>query len=115
MITFTADNKDYKLEVTAFTLKQMEKSGVNFSQLGEKLLAGETLWKGLFIAHHATVPDAKRMEIYKALSSVADGEEVEYDENGEPIDALMSAVAAEYEDAIKALKRGTGNVAWKRT
>lgn len=115
MITFTADGKDYKLEVTAYTLKQMEKSGVNFSQLGEKLLAGETLWKGLFIAHHATVPDAKRMEIYKALSSVADGEEVEYDENGEPIDALMSAVAAEYEDAIKALKRGTGNVAWKRT
>ena len=114
MIKFTADGKDYKLEVTAFTLKQMEKSGVNFSQLGEKLLAGETLWKGLFIAHHATVPDAKRMEIYKTLASVEDGEDVEYDENGEPIDALMSAVAAEYEDAIKALKRGTGNVAWKR-
>ena len=115
MITFTADGKDYKLEVTAFTLKQMEKSGVNFAQLGEKLLGAEILWKGLFIAHHNTVPDAKRMEIFKALASVADGEEQEYDENGEPIDALMSAVAAEYEDAIKALKRGTGNVAWKRT
>ena len=49
MITFTADGKDYKLEVTAFTIKQMEKSGVNFAQLGEKLLAVETLWKGLFI------------------------------------------------------------------
>ena len=112
MITFTADGKDYKLEVTAFTLKQMEKSGVNFAQLGEKLLGAEILWKGLFIAHHNTVPDAKRMEIYRALASVA---EQEYDENGEPIDALMSAVASEYEDAIKALKRGTGNVAWKRT
>ena len=63
MITFTADGKDYKLEVTAFTLKQMEKSGVNFAQLGEKLLGAETLWKGLFIAHHGTVTDAKRMEI----------------------------------------------------
>ena len=115
MITFTADGKDYKLEVTAFTLKQMEKSGVNFAQLGEKLLGAETLWKGLFIAHHATVPDAKRMEIYRALASVADGDEQEYDENGEPIDALMSAVAAEYENAINSLKRGTGNVAWKRT
>lgn len=114
MITFTADGTDYKLEVTAFTLKQMEKSGVNFAQLGEKLLGAETLWKGLFIAHHATVPDAKRMEIYRALASVADGTEQEYDENGEPVDALMSAVAAEYEDAIKSLKRGTGNVAWKR-
>ena len=115
MITFTADGKDYKLEVTAFTLKQMEKNGVNFAQLGEKLLAAETLWKGLFIAHHATVPDAKRMEIYRALAAVADGEEQEYDEDGEPIDALMTAVSAEYESAIKALKRSQGNVAWKRT
>ena len=115
MITFTADGKDYKLEVTAFTLKQMEKSGVNFAQLGDKLLGAETLWKGLFIAHHATVPDAKRMELYRACASVADGDEPEYDENGEPIDALMSAVAAEYEDAIKALKRGQGNLSWKRT
>ena len=115
MITFTADGKDYKLEVTAFTLKQMERSGVNFAQLGEKLLGAETLWKGLFIAHHNTVPDAKRMEIYKALKSVSDGDEQEYDENGEPIDMLMSAVAAEYEDAIKALKRSQGNVSWKRT
>lgn len=115
MITFTADGKDYKLEVTAFTLKQMEKSGVNFAQLGEKLLGAEILWKGLFIAHHNTVPDNKRMEIYKELAAVADGEEQEYDENGEPVDALMTAVAAEYEDAIKSLKRSQGNVSWKRT
>ena len=115
MITFTADGKDYKLEVTAFTLKQMDKAGVNFAQLGESLLAPEILWKGLFIAHHNTVPDAKRMEIYKALSAVADGEEQEYDENGEPIDALMSAIGAEYEDAINKLKRGQGNLAWKRS
>ena len=115
MITFTADGKDYKLEVTPATLKQMEKSGVNFAQLGDKLLAVETLWKGLFIAHHQTVPDRKRMEIYNELSQVADGEEVEYDENGEPIDALMSAVSDEYEEAINKLKRNQGNVIWKRT
>lgn len=115
MITFTADGRDYKLEVTAFTLKQMDKAGVNFSQLGERLLATEILWKGLFIAHHNNVPDAKRMEIYKALAAVADGEEQEYDENGEPIDALMSAIGAEYEDAINKLKRGQGNLAWKRS
>lgn len=114
MITFTADGKDYKLEVTAFTIKQMEKAGVNFAQLGEKLLAVETLWKGLFIAHHPTVPDNKRMAIYNELSGVADGEEVEYDENGDPIDALMTAVSEEYEEAIKSLKRGQGNVSWKR-
>ncbi len=115
MITFTADGKDYKLEVTAFTIKQMEKSGVNFAQLGEKMLAVETLWKGLFIAHHATVPDSKRMAIYHELARVADGEEQEYDENGDPVDALMTAVSEEYEEAIKALKRGQGNVSWKRT
>lgn len=115
MITFTADGKDYRLEVTAFTLKQMEAKGVNFAQLGDKLLGAETLWKGLFIAHHNTVPDAKRMEIYRALSAVADGEEPELDDNGEPVDALMSAVGDEYEKAIKALKRSQGNLVWKRS
>ena len=115
MISFTADGVDYRLEVTAHTLKMMEKNGVNFAQLGERLMGAETLWKGLFIAHHASTPDSKRMEIYKALKSVADDEEQEYDENGEPVDMLMSAVAAEYEDAIKALKRSQGNVSWKRT
>lgn len=115
MITFTADGRDYKLEVTAYTIKQMEKNGVNFAELGEKLLGAETLWKGLFIAHHNTVPDKKRMEIYRALAAVADGDEPEYDENGEPIDALMSAVGMEYEEAIKNLKRSQGNVSWRRT
>lgn len=115
MITFTADGKDYKLEVTPATIKQMEKNGVNFAHLGEKLLGAETLWKGMFIAHHNTVPDAKRMEIYKALAAVADGDEPEYDENGEQIDALMSAIGAEYEDAINKLKRKQGNVSWKRS
>ena len=115
MITFTADGRDYKLEVTAYTIKQMEKNGVNFAELGDKLLGAETLWKGLFIAHHNNVPDAKRLEIYRELSAVAEGEEQEFDENGEPIDALMSAVGAEYEAAIKALKRSQGNVSWRRT
>ena len=115
MITFTADGKDYKLEVTPATIKQMEKSGVNFTQLGDQILAVEILWKGLFIAHHPTVPDRKRMEIYNELAQVADGEEQEYDENGEPVDALMTAVSDEYEAALKNLKRKQGNVSWKRT
>ncbi len=118
MITFTADGKDYKLEVTASTLKQMEKSGVNFAQLPEKLLGAETLWKGLFIAHHNSVPDAKRMEIYHALSTTEDGAEPEYDEDGEPVDMLMTAIVKQYEDAILSLKRGhgkQGNAAWKMT
>ena len=55
------------------------------------------------------------MEIYRALAQTEDGAEIEYDENGEPVDALMTAVAAEYEEAIKSLKRGQGNVAWKRS
>ena len=116
MITFTADGREYKLEVTPATIKTMEdKGGVNFAKLGDKVLAIETLWKGLFIAHHNNVPDSKRMEIYRALSAVADGEEVQYDENGEPIDALMTAVGEEYEDAINKLKRGQGNLSWKRS
>ena len=115
MITFKADGKDYTLEVTANTIKTMERQGVDFTKLGNKILGGETLWKGMFIAHHSSVPDAKRMEIYRALSSCEDGEEQEYDEDGEPVDALMSAVGSEYEEAIKNMKRGQGNLSWKRT
>jgi archaellum component FlaC len=55
------------------------------------------------------------MEIYNELAQTAEGEEVEYDEDGEPIDALMSAVSDEYEDAINKMKRNQGNVSWKRT
>ena len=115
MISFTYGDKEYKLEVTALTLKQMVKSGVSFAQLEENPLGGEILWKGMFIAHHNNVPDAKRMEIYRALSAVEDGEEQEYDENGEPLDALMSAVGAEYENALNNLKRTQGNIPWKRS
>lgn len=114
MIQFTADGKDYKLEVTASTLKQMERAGVNFKQIGNKVTGDETLWKGLFIAHHNTVPDSKRMEIYRALSATEDGSEPQQDDDGEVIDELMEAVANEYLDAIKALKRGQGNLSWKR-
>ena len=115
MITFTADGKEYRLEVTPFTIKTMESAGVNFAQLGNKLLAIETLWKGLFIAHHNTTPDRTRMSIYNSLEQIQDGEEQEYDENGEPVDALITAVSEEYEEAIKNMKRGQGNVSWKRT
>ena len=116
MISFNADGKDYKLEVTANTIRVMERNGVKFVDLDDTLLLGvETLWKGLFIAHHNTVPDKKRMEIYNALTAVADGNEPEYDEYGEPIDALMSAIGAEYKDAIDKVKRSQGNVVWKRT
>ena len=115
MITFTADGKDYKLEVTAATLKRMERAGVNFATMDSKLTAPEILWKGMFIAHHDNVPDKTRMEIYHALSRAMDGEEIEYDEDGEPIDALMSAVGEEYKSALDSLKRGAGNLTWKRT
>ena len=114
MITFTADGKDYKLEVTAWTIKFMEnKLGINFPDLPDKVLGAETLWKGLFIAHHNDVPDKKRMEIYNAMQATEDGAEPELDDNGEPIDTLMTAVGAEYERALEALKRSQGNVAWK--
>jgi len=115
MIEFDLDGTHYKLEVTAATIKQMERGGVNFAKLGDSIIAAEVLWKGMFIAHHNSVPDAKRMQIYNALSSVADGEEPELDENGDPVDMLMSVVGDEYKGAIEALGRAQGNVPWKRS
>ena len=93
----------------------MERAGVNFARLSEKLMASETLWKGMFLAHHSNVPDVKRMEIFNALAQTPEGEEPEKDENNEIVDSLMGAVYDEYSDAIEALKRSRGNVSWKRT
>ena len=115
MISFTADGKDYKLEVTAATIKQMEREGVNFAELGSKLQAGEILWKGLFIAHHNTTPNTTRMMLYRALAAAAEGDEPEVDEDGNPVDALMVAIVDEYYNAINSLKRAQGNVAWRRS
>lgn len=112
-IRCTVDGKDYVLEATTATIKQMEnKYGVKFSELGEKLTGAEVLFKGLFIAHHANVPESKRMEIYRALSAYAEGDEPEYDENGEIVDKLMTAVGLQYEKAIYNMRRCQGNVAW---
>ena len=114
-IKFTADGQEYNLCVTAHTIKYMEnKLKVDFSALGHKSSDIETLWRGLFIENHNTVPDAKRMEIYNALAATQEDTDVEYDEDGEPVDALANAIADEYLAARKQLQRKQGNVAWRR-
>ena len=115
MIQFTADGKDYKLEVTAATLKQMQRAGVNFMEIDNRVDGAETLWKGLFNAHHASVSNAKRMELYRAMASVEEDAEPECDDDGTPVDALLVAIREEYFRAFKALERPKGNVTWKRT
>ena len=114
-IRFTADGQDYNLCVTAHTIKYMEnKLKVDFSALGHKSSDIETLWRGLFIEHHNNVPDAKRMEIYNALASTQEDAEPEYDDDGELVDALSTAIAEEYVNARKQLQRKQGNVSWRR-
>lgn len=110
-IEFDYEDKHYVLELTADSLKKMERNGFNFRDLENKAVTStEDIFCGLFIANHSDVSKAKRMEIYNALVRNADGEENEDDEDG------LSVVMAEmFTEAIEEIRnRGkSGNIKWR--
>lgn len=114
-ITFSYEGVDYCLEVTPKTIKTMEKRGVDFTQLEHTVDAGNIMWNGLFIAHHDTVRESKRQELRNLLSPNAEGDELEYDEDGKPVDSLGQYVLNMYLEALKGFQRQPGNVSWART
>lgn len=103
-IGFDIDGVRYTLEYTADSLKQMERNGVNFSKLEERVLtATEELFCGAFIANHRYVPMKKRQEIYKMLcESSSDGKE-----------ALSDVIGNMLTEALDELTNRGGNVAWE--
>lgn len=115
-IEFDYNGKHYVLEYTAASLKKMERSGVKFSKLDEMVFsAPEILFRGAFYANHSSENPATIHEIFKALKRTADDEEPTYDEDGNEVDALISALGSMLEEAINEWKGRSGNSGWKVT
>jgi len=67
-IAFTYDNNNYELEFTANSIKTMDKQGFDFVNMDKHpITLGEDLFIGSFIAHHPTVSEKKRREIYEQM------------------------------------------------
>lgn len=117
-IEFDYGGRHYKLEYTANTLKKMERAGIKFAKLDERVLSAvEDLFWGAFLANHPSITRKETNEIYRALKRTAEDSEVEYDEDGEEVDALQEALSVMLSEAVDELSgRGKeGNVSWKMT
>lgn len=115
-IEFEYGGKHYTLEYTANSLKKLERMGVKFSKLDEMVFsAPEVLFRGAFLARHPSETEAKIHEIYQALKRTAEDEEVEYDDEGNEVDALQNALAEMLAEAVEELSGRGGNASWKVT
>ena len=66
-ITYPYKGKDYTLEYTADTIKQMVRQGFKPDDIEEKpILALPNLFYGAFLAKHSNVSVEKREEMFKA-------------------------------------------------
>ena len=68
-IEFTYEDKDYVLEFTKRTVKQMESTGFSLDKLADKPMTYlPELFKGAFLVHHKEVKQEKIAEIYSHLT-----------------------------------------------
>jgi hypothetical protein len=67
-IQFTYEGTDYTLEFTRRTVKQMEKSGFNVNEIGDKpMTLLPQFFAGSFLAHHPRVKEETVNAIYSRL------------------------------------------------
>lgn len=100
-LTFQYKGKDYTLEFTRRTVRQMEDAGFIASEVGEKPMQILRLFSGAFLAHHRSVKTDVIEEIYGALPNKEDLITALIDMYNEPIEALMDEPTEE-----------SGNVEW---
>ncbi len=100
-LTFTFKGKEYTLEYTRRTVRQMEDSGFIASEVGDKPMQILRLFSGAFLAHHRSVKADVIEEIYKAMPHKEDLITALIDMYNEPIEALMDEPDEE-----------SGNVEW---
>ena len=115
-IEFDYDGTHYILEYTAASIKKMEADGIKFGSIGDSIFTNtEKLFFGAFLENHPTMTRKKAKDIYKALSKTAEDEEVELDEDGEPVDGLTKVLTAMLDEAMGEMLERGGNVSWKVT
>ena len=99
-LTFTYDDKDYVLEYTKNTVRQMERAGFIANDLEDKpMTVLPTLFAGAFLANHSSV---KREKIDRIYSKMGDKKR------------LIAALSEMYNDTVETLleEPEEGNVEW---
>jgi hypothetical protein len=99
-ITFTFEDKDYTLEYTRRTVRQMEESGFVAREIDNKpMTLLPQLFAGAFLAHHKYIKQEVIERIYNAMPNKED---------------LIGALAEMYNDPIVTLmdEPTEGNVEW---
>lgn len=115
-IEFDADGVHYKLELTAASLKKAERAGISLVNLQDMpFTAPETVFWIACLANHPTMSRKQATKLFKSLKRTADNKEVEYDEDGEEVDALSDALLAMLDEAAEELTNRQGNVSWSVT
>lgn len=89
-ITFTYDGKEYKLEFTRRTIRQMEENGFNIQLIGEKPMTMlPDFFAGAFRANHKNVKREVIDEIYTNMPNKDKLIEKLVEMYNEPLSALM--------------------------
>jgi len=115
-IEFDYENKHYKLEFTAASIKRMEEEGFSLTKMGDKIITNtELLFYGAFFANHPTISKKKVKEIYKELAKTAEDEEPVLDDDGNVVDGLTSILGEMLNEALEEMMNRGGNVSWKVT
>jgi len=105
-INFEYEGKSYCLEYTPDTVKQMEASGFNVNDMGDKPATRiEQLWAGAFLEHHKRTSSYVIREMYKRMKDK---------------DKLLQKLAEMYNNALRYLlpdadEDDEGNVEWTAT
>lgn len=101
VIEFEYNDKHYCLEYTPDSIKQMEASGFNINEIGDKpALRIEQLWHGAFLANHRRVSDTVVKDLYRKMKNK---------------EALLKKLAEMYNNTLEYLlpdEDDEGNVEW---
>ena len=99
-LTFSYDGKDYTLEFTRNSIRQMERQGFVIDEVDKKPMTNlPALFAGAFIANHNTVKRDKIDKIYDLMNDKT---------------KLFSALTEMYGETLETLMESPdeGNVAW---
>lgn len=98
---FTYNDKEYCLEYTRETIKQMEAAGFKTSDIGELPATRiEQLWAGAFLAHERMVSNTVIEKMYKQMKNK---------------EQLLQKLTEMYNSALTYLMDNEGNVEWTVT
>ena len=98
---FTYNDKEYWLEYTRETVKQMEASGFRIGEIGDMPVTRiEQLWAGAFLAHERMVSNTVIEKMYKPMKNK---------------EQLLQKLTEMYNSAMTYQMDDEGNVEWTVT